>query len=194
MDAAKAGRVAELLVLTDKMGRRTHGLAMVPLYLDDIAKGGITLTGAPQVVADRGPTLVWDANYLPGLWVMSEAIDTAIERAPKYGVVSIAIRKCHHIGCLAAHVKRATDHGLIALIANSEPAAKRVAPYGGKEPLFTPNPFAFGYPGSQNPVLVDICASITTTSMTRTKYAAGEQFEYPWLLDGNGVPTPDSAG
>src|SRR5258706_10358093 len=105
MDAAKAGRVAELLVLTDEMGRRTHGLAMVPLYLADIAKGGMTLTGSPQVIADRGPTLVWDANYLPGLWVMSEAIATAIARIPAHGVVSIAIRKCHHIGCLAAHVK-----------------------------------------------------------------------------------------
>ena len=34
MDADKAATVARLLVLTDAMGRRTHGLAMAPLYLE----------------------------------------------------------------------------------------------------------------------------------------------------------------
>jgi L-lactate dehydrogenase len=42
-------------------------------------------------------------------------------------------------------------------------------------------------------VLVDICASITTVSMTRQKFAAGESFEHPWLLDADGVPTTNPA-
>lgn len=40
-------------------------------------------------------------------------------------------------------------------------------------------------------VLVDICASITTVSMARTKAAAGVDFEHPWLIDGAGQPTTD---
>lgn len=59
--------------------------------------------------------------------------------------------------------------------------------------LLTPNPLAMGYPAGGHPVLVDICASITTTSMTRQKFAAGEQFEHPWLLDAQGTPTRDPA-
>ncbi len=42
-------------------------------------------------------------------------------------------------------------------------------------------------------MLVDICASITTVSMTREKAAAGELFEQPWLLDSAGQPTRDPA-
>ena len=42
-------------------------------------------------------------------------------------------------------------------------------------------------------LLIDMCASITTTSMTRQKFAAGEPFEHPWLLDAQGVPTRDPA-
>ena len=57
----------------------------------------------------------------------------------------------------------------------------------------TPNPIAMGYPGTPNAVLVDICAAITTTSMTRQKYAHGELFEHAWLLDGERVPTRDPA-
>ena len=193
MDADKAASVARLLVLTDAMGRRTHGLAMAPLYLADMARGGLQGRGDYAVVSDRGAAQVWDGAYLPGLWLMAQAVDSAIERAERFGTASIALRRSHHIGCLAALVKQAADRGYLALLANSEPAARRVAPYGGTEALFTPNPFAFGYPGPTHPVLVDICASITTTSMTRQKHAAGEAFEHPWLLDGHGRPTRDPA-
>ena len=38
MDEDKAGTVGRVLVLTDMMGRRTHGLAMAPLYLEEIRR------------------------------------------------------------------------------------------------------------------------------------------------------------
>lgn len=193
MDADKAACVARLQVLTDAMGRRTHGLAMAPLYLADIRKGGLRVTGEPTIVSDNSISAVWDGDYLPGLWLVNQAIDTLIPRAEKTGIAAIAIRRSHHIGCLAALAKQAADKGFVALIANSDPAGQRVAPYGGTEALFTPDPFAVGYPGAEHPVLVDICASITTTSMTRQKVAAGEPFEHPWLLDADGRPTRDPA-
>jgi L-lactate dehydrogenase len=201
MDSEKSRATARLLVLTDMMGRRTHGMAMLPLYAAELAKGsadgarsaGMRSTGEPLVIKDSGATLVWDGQYLPGGWLIERAITQAIERCATHGVVTVAIRKTHHIGCLAALVKQAADQGYVAIIANSDPAGKRVAPYGGKQALFTPDPYAIGYPGKPNPVLVDICASITTTSMTRQKVAEGRQFEHPWLLDADGTPTRDPA-
>lgn len=193
MDADKASTLGRLLVLTDAMGRRTHGLAMANLYLAEIAKGGMALSGEPEVVKDNGISAVWDGNYLPGLWLVNRAIELATTRAAQHGIAAIAIRKSHHIGCLAALVKQAADKGFVAQLFNSDPAGARVAPFGGTEALFTPNPFAIGYPGAEHPVLVDICASITTTSMTRQKFAAGEQFEHAWLLDAQGTPTRDPA-
>jgi LDH2 family malate/lactate/ureidoglycolate dehydrogenase len=193
MDTNMAQSVARLQVLTDAMGRMTHGLAMAPLYLKEIEKGTMATSGQPEIVRDHEVSAVWDGGYLPGLWLMEQAIQTAMPRASRHGMSAIAIRRTHHIGCLAALVKQAADQGYVALIANSDPAGQRVAPYGGTEALFTPNPMAVGYPGADHPVLVDMCASITTTSMTREKYAAGEQFEQPWLLDAQGVPTRDPA-
>src|SRR5512132_3108058 len=148
MDDDKASTVGRLLVLTDMMGRRTHGLAMLPLYVADIRKGGVRVVGEPGTVKDGGATLVWDGGYLPGLWLVNRAIDVAVERAAAHGVVTIAIRRSHHIGCLAALVKQAADRGFVAIIANSDPAGQRVAPYGGTQALFTPDPYAIGYPGA----------------------------------------------
>jgi LDH2 family malate/lactate/ureidoglycolate dehydrogenase len=201
LDANKAATVAHFLVLTDAMGRPTHGLAMAPLYLAELEKGrasqgldaGMAPTGEVQVIKDNSISAVWDARYLPGHWVMSRAIATALPRAQAHGLAAIAIRRCHHIGCLAALVKIAADAGCIALIVNSEPAGQRVAPYGGTQALFTPNPIAMGYPGQPNAVLVDVSTSIATTSMTRQKHAAGEPFEHAWLNDAQGQPTRDPA-
>jgi LDH2 family malate/lactate/ureidoglycolate dehydrogenase len=192
LDADKAATMAELLVLTDAMGRRTHGLAMIPLYLAELAKGTMSKSGEPEVIRQRGVVALWDGAYLPGQWLIARAIDWALPRAAEQGIAAVTVRRSHHIGCLAALAKRAVDHGFIALIANSDPAGARVAPYGGCEALFTPDPFAIGYPGTPNPVLVDICASITTTSMTRQKVAEGKAFDQPWLLDHEGRPTTDA--
>ena len=67
MDADIAQSVARLLVLTDAMGRRTHGLAMALLYLAEIKKGGMGVSGSYTVVRDNGVSAVWDGAYLPGL-------------------------------------------------------------------------------------------------------------------------------
>ena len=192
MEADKAQTVARLLVLTDMMGRHTHGVALCPLYLDQLDKGLMAPTGEPVCLNDTGSTVVWDGNYLPGLWLVERALQTAFERVAAHGVVTFAMRRSHHIACLAALVKQATDRGLVAILATSDPAFGFVAPYGGREPLLTPNPFAIGYPGSRTPVLVDICASITTVSMARQKAAAGVRFDHRWLMDSEGRPTTDA--
>jgi L-lactate dehydrogenase len=191
LEPEKAACVARLLVRTEAMGRHTHGLAMVPNYLDELARGRMARSGEPDIVADHAAVSVWDGRYLPGLWLVERAIEAAIPRAQAFGLAAVSIRRSHHIGCLAALVKLAADRGFMALIANSDPSGRRVAPYGGKQALFTPNPFAVGYPAGNHPTLIDVCASITTTSMTRQKVAEGALFDHPWLLDANGQPTRD---
>jgi len=192
LEPDKAESVSRLLVLTDMLGRHTHGVALAPLYADQLEKGLMARSGEPRALKDTGSTLVWDGQYLPGLWLVEKALGIASERIAANGVVSFAIRKSHHIACLAALVKQATDRGLMAILATSDPAFGFVAPFGGKEPLLTPNPFAIGYPATRSPVLVDISASITTVSMIRQKAAAGALLDHPWLMDASGQPTADA--
>ena len=81
LDADKAATLAQLLVLTDALGRRTHGLAMAPLYLAELAKGTMAKSGEPEVVKQRGVVALWDGGYLPGQYVVARAIDWALPRA-----------------------------------------------------------------------------------------------------------------
>jgi LDH2 family malate/lactate/ureidoglycolate dehydrogenase len=48
MDADKSAAMARLLVLTDAMGRRTHGMAMLLLYLKEIQSGGMQTQGTAR--------------------------------------------------------------------------------------------------------------------------------------------------
>ena len=71
----------------------------------------LTTTGQPEVVKDNGITAVWDGAYLSGLWLVHQALETAMPRAAKHGMAAIAIRRSHHIGCLATLAQLATDQG-----------------------------------------------------------------------------------
>src|SRR5687767_15958870 len=79
MEADKAQTVARLLVLTDMLGRHTHGVALCPLYLEQLEKGLMTSRGEPECLRDNGAVVVWDGNYLPGLWLVHQALDIAFE-------------------------------------------------------------------------------------------------------------------
>ena len=189
MDAEKAHCVARLLVTADMLGQRTHGIALCPQYIDQIDKGLMTPRGEPEVLRDSASVVVWDGRYLPGPWLVSHALATASERVAAHGVVTFVIRRSHHIACLTSLIKEATDRGLVAILASSDPAFGFIAPFGGKEPLLTPNPIAIGYPNSGAPVWVDVSTSITTVGMARQKSAAGTLFDHQWLMDGEGNPT-----
>ena len=191
LNPERAESVARLLVLTDMMGRFTHGLAQCKNYLDQIVRQDMPASGDYTVIKDTGSTIVWDGGYLPGLWLIEKAMHLGFERLPEHGVVTFSIRRSHHIGCLAALLKQATDRGFYAMLLSSGPHGKYVAPYGGTEALFSPNPIGIGFPSGTFPVLIDTSASISTVSMTREKANAGDLFEHPWLLDSEGRPTRD---
>lgn len=193
MPADRAEVAARLLVEADLMGHDTHGLNLAPGYLDALATGGMRPDGEPEVVSDRDAVLVWDGGYLSGVWLVWRALQTAFERVARTGTVSIAIRRSHHIACLAAFLPLATERGLMAIIASSDPARDGVAPFGSFEPLYTPDPIAVGYPTDGDPVLIDISASTTTLGMAERLEAAGERFPGKWLIDNQGRASDDPA-
>jgi LDH2 family malate/lactate/ureidoglycolate dehydrogenase len=193
MAPALAIDVAEVLVQGDLLGHDTHGLALLAGYLGELEKGTMTATGEPTVLQERAAAAAWDGRRLPGPALVRRAVDWASARAREYGTASVAIRRSHHIACLAAYLEPAARDGLLIEIYSSDPAAASVAPFGGTQAVFTPNPLAVGIPTSGDPILVDISASITTNGMSNRLRAAGQRGEHAWWLDGAGKPTDDPA-
>ena len=193
LDGNKPEVSATVLVDADIMGHTTHGLALAPRYLQEIESGSMAKSGDPKVVSDRGACVSWDGQRLPGVWLVSNAMDLAVERAGQYGTVTVAIGNSHHIGCLAAYLPRATDKGYLAIVSSTDPSQRTVAPFGGRQPLFTPNPVAMGIPTEGDPILVDTSASITTNNMGARMVREKRKFPGQWVLDAAGTPTDDPA-
>lgn len=191
MPRERAAVVAEFLVEADLMGHDTHGLNLAPGYLGALEKGGMPKVGEPDVVADRGATLTWDGKYLSGPWLVWRAMQEGFERARKFGVAAVAIRKSHHIACLAAFLPKATERGFAMTLMSSDPANQGVAPHGSFQPTYTPDPIAFGYPTDGDPVLIDISASSTTLGLAGRLQAGGERLPGRWLIDNRGEATDD---
>jgi LDH2 family malate/lactate/ureidoglycolate dehydrogenase len=187
----KSEAVGQILVEGDLMGHNTHGLALLAPYLAELESGAMTREGDPELVADAPAAVTWDGRRLPGPWLVLRAMELATERARHCGTGTVVIRRSHHIACLAAYLKRATDQGLLMVLTCSDPNAASVAPFGGLDPVFTPNPVAAGIPTPRTPVLIDISTSATTNGLTGRLHKEGGRLPAPWVIDGHGRPSDD---
>lgn len=193
MPADKARAVAAVLVDGDLMGHSTHGLQLLAPYLAEIEKGGMALHGEPEVLSSRPSVQLWDGRRLPGPWLVLRALEQAARQAAEQGTGTIVIRRSHHIASLASYHRRAADQGLLLLLTCSDPNTSSVAPFGGLDAVFTPNPVSAGFPTGGTPVSVDISTSTTTNGMTSRLHQQGGKLPAPWLIDGHGQPSDDPA-
>lgn len=191
MPEDKAGSVAEILVEGDLLGHTTHGLQLLPSYLREVETGSMCVAGGPEVIAESPATLTWHGRRLPGPWLVLQAMQAATAKARQCGTGTVVIRQSHHIACLAAFHQRATDQGLMMILASSDANSASVAPYGGLDPVFTPNPISIGIPTSGAPIVTDISTSATTNGLTRRLHDEGGRLPAEWVIDGMGRPSND---
>jgi L-lactate dehydrogenase len=192
MEPEVALAVADGLLEADLYGHVTHGLALLPDYVEELDNGTMTKTGRPTVLSDFAAVALWDGNRLPGVWLTKIAVAEATERAKKFGVGAVAVRRSHHIACLAAYLERPARDGKLVFIYSSDPSDRHVAPFGGTTPVMTPNPVAAGIPASPDPILIDVSTSITTAAMCAKARSEGRPLPGKWLKDRAGNATDDA--
>ncbi|WP_041675702.1 Ldh family oxidoreductase [Ramlibacter tataouinensis] len=193
MPADKARDVADILVEGDLLGHDTHGLQLLPVYLEEIAQGRMTLDGGPEVLNDHGVVLAWEGRRLPGPWLMLRAIEEASARARRLGTGIVSVRHSHHIAALATYARRVAEDGLVLVLMSSAPGTSSVAPFGGTRGVFSPSPIGVGIPTGGEPVMVDVSTSITTMGLTGRLAREGARLPGAWVIDEQGVPTDDPA-
>ena len=186
-----AAVVAHTFLEADLLGFSTHGLQRIPTNLEWIEQGVTRCQGEPHYISDRGSVFNWDADFLPGPWVVNHALDTALERVEQHGIVTATIRRSQHIACLAAYLRRITEKGFMLIICASSPAESTVSPFGGITPVFSPNPLAIGIPGKAYPILFDISMSITAGGHVTRALRSGTRLPSKALKNNQGDVSDD---
>jgi LDH2 family malate/lactate/ureidoglycolate dehydrogenase len=189
--AEKARDVAEILLEGDLLGKSTHGLALLPLYLREIEAKGMAIVGEPEVLNDFGACVNWDGRKLPGPWLLRRATTEAIGRAKRFGMGAIAIQRSHHTACLGAYLQPAVDAGCMMLLTLTDPGHRSVAPFGGVTPVLTSNPIAFGAPTPDAPILIDMSTALMTNAGVAAYRQRGEALPHPFLMDAHGQVSTD---
>ena len=189
----RASVMANVFLEADLMGFTTHGMQRVAHNVRWLMEGASRSQGEPTVLVDKGALFNWDAAFLPGPWVVSQALDTALARVPQYGVVTATLRRSQHIACLAAYLPKVIEAGYLAILTCSTPAEHTVSPFGGLTPVFSANPLAMCAPGNEYPLLFDISMSVTAGGYVARAAREGARLPEPCLKDAQGNITDDPA-
>jgi LDH2 family malate/lactate/ureidoglycolate dehydrogenase len=184
--------VADDLVRADLEGVASHGVMLMPLYIDKMKAGGVSHRERGEIVSDRGAAIVLDAGNAFGQLTSHQAVDLAVERAKQIGMAAVTVRNAFHFGMAARYARRIADAGAIGIVmSNTRPLMP--AP-GGAEARVGNNPLAIAMPSAGDyPVEVDMALSSSAMGKIRLAEAAGEQIPEGWAVDREGRPTRDPA-
>jgi LDH2 family malate/lactate/ureidoglycolate dehydrogenase len=187
---ADAAVVADDLVAADLEGIASHGVMLVPMYVDRMLAGSVSLRHEGDVVSERGGTLVIDAGHALGQLTARQAVRLAVERARQHGLAAVAVRNAFHFGTAGRYARMLADAGCVGIVmSNTRPL---MPPPGGARAMVGNNPIAIAVPGAgEHPVEVDMALSATAMGKIRLAAAAGDSIPSDWAVDADGQPTTD---
>ena len=176
-------------------GHDSHGVILIPTYIDRIKRGHI-VPGAPfEVVQETANSTVVDGNWGFGYVVSERVMMMTIEKARNGAVAAATIFRQSHIGRVADYPLMAAEAGMIGLMtADSGRSAKTVAPFGGKEARLGTNPICIAMPSDlEAPMFIDMATSAVAAGKLNVARARGYSIPEGWILDKEGNPTTDPA-
>ncbi|HEX2940739.1 MAG TPA: Ldh family oxidoreductase, partial [Rhodopila sp.] len=189
----EAAVVARYNIGANLVGHDSHGIILVPTYIDRV-KAGHIMPQAPWVITqETATTTVIDGNWGFGYAVTDRAMRYTIEKAKKQNVAATTVFRQSHIGRLASYPLIAAGEGMIAMItADSGRGPKHVAPFGGAKARLGTNPICFAIPSNlEGPLVFDMATSAAAAGKINVATARGDQVPSGWLIDSEGRPSTD---
>ena len=174
-------------------GHDSHGVALLPTYVQRIDRGHIKADARPVVLSETPTTLAvnghWGFGPVVSEWTMARCID----KARAMHVAMATIREQSHVGRLADYPLMAARAGFIALMfCDSGQSPKQVAPFGGREARLGTNPLCIAFPSDlPGPVFLDMATSGVAAGKLMVARARKQPIPLGWVLDKAGRPTTD---
>jgi hydroxycarboxylate dehydrogenase B len=188
----EAKLVAENLVMANLLGHDSHGVGMIPRYIDALLEGGLAANQHPKATVDTGALLALDGCKGYGQSIGFEAMQMAIERAKRHGACVMTVANSHHLGRIGHWAEMAVAEGLVSIHFVNVISHARVAPYAGMDARFGTNPVCIGIPlPGEAPFLLDMATSAVAQGKMRVAHNKREKVKPGLLIDDKGNPTED---
>jgi LDH2 family malate/lactate/ureidoglycolate dehydrogenase len=191
----EAAIVARHSIGANLAGHDSHGIILIPTYIDRIKREHI-VPGAPfEVVRETANSTVIDGHWGFGYVVSERAMAITIEKAKHGSVAAATVFRQSHVGRVADYPLMAAGAGMIGVMtADSGRSAKTVAPFGGREARLGTNPICIAMPSDlEGPMFIDMATSAVAAGKLSVARARGHAIPEGWILDKDGEPTTDPA-
>jgi hydroxycarboxylate dehydrogenase B len=193
-DAREAKLVAENLVTANLTGHDSHGVGMIPRYIESLLEGGLRVNQHPKMQFDGGAMISLDGQQGYGQVIGLEAMDIGIARAQQHGMCVMGLGRSHHLCRIGQWAEQAVAAGLVSLHFTNVISRSIVAPYGGADARFGTNPMTVGIPiPNEPPFILDMATSAVAQGKIRVAHNKREKVSKEWLIDDKGQPTDDPA-
>jgi uncharacterized oxidoreductase len=191
-DAREAKIVAENLVGANLTGHDSHGVGMIPRYIESLLEGGLKVNQHPKILFDGGAMISLDGQSGYGQVIGLEAMEIGIARAKQHGMCVMGLGRSHHLCRIGQWAEQAVAAGLISLHFTNVISRSIVAPFGGADARFGTNPMTVGIPiPNEPPFILDMATSAVAQGKIRVAHNKREKVSPDWLIDDKGNPTPD---
>jgi hydroxycarboxylate dehydrogenase B len=188
----EADKVAANLVLANLSGHDSHGVGMVPRYVDAVIEGGLKPNSSARVALDIGTMLTLDGQRGYGQVVGEQAMQMGVERARAHGSCIMALGNAHHLGRIGHFAEMAVAQGLVSMHFVNVLSRPVVAAWGGADGRFGTNPCCIGVPlKGREPFVLDFATSRVAQGKMRVAHNEGRRVEPGYLIDEQGRPTTD---
>jgi uncharacterized oxidoreductase len=190
----EADLVADHLVEANLTGHDSHGVGLLPVYVENVRAGRLLPNRHAELVSERGAVLVLEGNRGYGQVIGYEAMQLGLARAQDQGVALLAIRNSFHLGRIGHWAEQCARGGFASIhFVNVIDHAPLQAPYGGAEARISTNPFCAALPGEDGAaVLLDMATSKIAIGKARVARNTGVLAPEDSLLDPAGRPTRDA--
>ena len=188
----EADLVASNLVEANLRGHDSHGVGMVPRYIDALKEDGLAVNAQVGITLDAGAMLTLDGRHGYGQVIGREAMELGSERARRHGVCIVGLAHSHHLGRIGHWAEQCAAEGLVSIHFVNVLSRPVVAPFGGRDGRFGTNPFCVGIPrAGTDPIVLDFATSKIAQGKTRVAHNKGLALEPGTIIDNLGNPTTD---
>lgn len=189
--APAVAAMARALVGASARGVDTHGVRLLPLYMDYLDNGRVLPHAEPSFEQQSPAAGMVDGHHCFGHLASYFAIEQGINIARTQGVAAITVRHSSHHGASGCYALAAAEAGFVALsLTNTD---RVVVPHGGVRSFFGTNPIGFAMPAmpGEPPLLIDMATSAIPFNRVFLRRSTGESLPAAVAVDDKGLPVED---
>lgn len=189
-DEPGAAAVARAVVDASSRGVDTHGVRLVPWYLQMVEGGRINRRPQVEIIRKASAVAHVDSDNGFGHRACFLGIEEGCRIAAETGIAAISVGRSTHHGATGVYTLAAARNGYAAI--GMTQADSMVVPSGGIKAFFGTNPISFAVPApGEEPMLLDMATSSIPFNRVHLRRATGTPLPPDIAVDGEGLTTQD---